>query len=152
MKLNQQYIKKILLKKSSIYAFLSLIIYKIFLELSYLFVIYPKYFYSGFTLNLNNLKLFESYLLFIFIFMPKGKEKLSNVMIWILILISFVPTLVFFAFNDESRIFMYAVTGFWLIIFLLSKLPTISISALKANQSLNILYSIFIFFLFLGFL
>jgi hypothetical protein len=75
--------------------------------------------------------------------MPKSKEKLSNIMIWILILVSYVPMLTLFSLKNESRIFMYAVAGFWLLVFLLLKTPPFSARFIKKSQSKIISYSIF---------
>lgn len=124
-------------KKSTIWAFLSILFYKIVLDLSYYFLISPVWSYSKFTLDINVIKLTESYLLLfvIFILMPKSSKKLSSIMIWLLILLSYIPMLTLFALKDESRIFMYAVAGFWILVFLLLKIPSISISFLKKSQA-----------------
>lgn len=147
-------------KKQNIYNFFFIILYKTILDLSYYFVIAKVWAYTRFDLNLNVLKLFESHcLLFvIFFLMPKSKEKLSNVMVWLLILLSYVPMLTLFAFMDQPRVYMYAVTGFWILVFLLLKLPAISFTSLKSSESGIIRYSIFIgltgivFFLIYGYL
>ena len=135
-----------ILKKSTLWAFLFVFLYKIVLDLSYYFVISPVWSYSRFTLDINVIKCIESYLLLfiIFILMPKAKEKLSNIMVWLLILLSYVPMLTLFAFMDQPRVYMYAVTGFWALVFLLLKLPVVSFAPLKNSQSKIIRYSIFI--------
>ncbi|MEA3432363.1 MAG: hypothetical protein U9R01_06820, partial [candidate division WOR-3 bacterium] len=74
--------------------------------------------------------------------MPKSSGKLSNILAWLLILLSYIPMLTIFAFKDEARIYMYAVTAFWVVVFLLLHMPTISLRPLK--QSGVIRYSIFI--------
>jgi len=65
-------------------------------------------------------------------------------MVWLLILISYVPMLTLFAFMDRPRTYMYAVAGFWVFIFLLLKLPTVSFLSLKKSQSKII--RLFVFF------
>ncbi|MDD5606518.1 MAG: oligosaccharide repeat unit polymerase [Candidatus Pacebacteria bacterium] len=137
---------RFLIKKSTVSAFLFVFLYKISLDLVYYFVISQVWSYARFELHLNSLKLVESYLLLfiIFILMPKSKEKLSNVMVWLLVLLSYVPMLVLFAFMDQLRVYMYAVTGFWMLVFLLLKLPTVFLSPLKKIQSKTIRYSIFV--------
>jgi oligosaccharide repeat unit polymerase len=77
--------------------------------------------------------------------MPKTTKKTSNVIIWLLILLSYVPMLTLFAFMDQPRSYMYAVTGFWMLVFLLLELPGISILSLKKSQSKIIYYSLFVF-------
>ncbi len=138
---------KLRVKKATLLTFLSLIFYRIVLDLSYYFVISRVWRYEKFVLNLNTLKLAESYLLLfvIFILMPKSSKKLSNIMLWLLILTSYVPMLTFFAFADKPRIYMYGVTGFWIMVFLFFQTAFhLSIPPLKRSQSNIILYLIFI--------
>jgi len=137
-------------KKNTLWAFLSIIFYKIILDLSHYFVISPVWGYMGFNLRFSTIKLIESYFLLfiIFIFLPKSSKRLSNIMIWLLILLSYIPMLTLFAFMDQPRIYMYVVTGFWPLVFLLLKFPAISMSPLKKSQSKIIRYLIF-FSLFL---
>jgi len=138
----------LIINKNTIGAFLSLLLYKIVLDLSYYFVISPVWSYAKFDLNLNSLKLIESYLLLflIFILMPKSAKKLSNIVTWLLILITYVPMLMLFALKDEARIFMYAVTGFWVLVFLLLQLPMpkLLITSLKKTQSKRVSYIIYV--------
>jgi len=134
------------IKKQNLYNFFIIVLYKAILDLSYYFVISPVWRYARFDLNFSTLKFIESYFLLfvIFILMPKSSKKLSNVMIWLLILLSYVPMLSLFAFMDQPRVYMYAVTGFWALVFLLLKLPVVSFAPLKNSQSKIIRYSIFI--------
>ncbi len=128
--------------KNTIWIFLSLLFYRIVLDLSYYYIISDVWRSTRFDLKLNPLKLIESYLLFFFIYIliPKVAKKLSHILLWMLILISYVPMLTIFSFMDESRIFMYAVTAFWAMVLLLVKMPTIFIARLK--QSHVILFSL----------
>jgi hypothetical protein len=136
---------RLIIKKNTILNFLSIFFYKIILDLSYFFVISPVWGYAKFSLSPNILKLAESFflLIVIFVLMPKSKEKLSNIMIWLLILISYVPLLTLFALMDQSRAYMYAVTGFWMLVFLLLKSPSVSTIFFKKSQSKIISYSMF---------
>lgn len=115
--------------------FVLVFFYKVVLDLSYYFIISNVWNYARFDLNFNILKLFESFFLLfiIFILAPKYFKKLSNIMIWLLVLISYVPMLTLFSFMDQPRIYMYAVTAFWLMIFSLMKIkfPKISLRSLK---------------------
>ena len=134
------------IKENIIWSFLSLLLYKIVLDFSYYFIISKIWAYSRFELNFNGIKLTESFFLLfiIFILMPKTSMKLSNIIIWLLILLSYIPILTLFAFMDQPRSYMYAVTGFWALVFLLLKLPGISILSLKKSQSKVIYYSLFV--------
>jgi len=135
------------IKKNIIWAFLSIVFYLIVLDFSYYFLISKIWAYSRFEFNFNGIKLIESFFLLfiIFILMPKTSKKLSNIIIWLLILLSYIPMLTIFALKDESRIYMYAITGFWMLVFLLLELPGISILSLKKLQSKIIYYSLFVF-------
>lgn len=134
-----------IVKKSTIWAFFSLLLYKLILDISYYLIISKVWNYAKFELHLDVFKLFESYLLFFIIFtlLPKSSKKLSNLMIWLLILLSYIPMLTIFAFKDESRIFMYAVTAFWIMVFLLSQ-HIYSIILPSLAQFKIILYFIFL--------
>ena len=136
----------LIINKNTIGAFLSLLLYKIVLDLSYYFLISKIWAYNRLVLNFNGIKLLESFLLLsiIFALMPKSSKKLSNIMVWLLILLSYVPMLTLFAFMNQPRSYMYAITGFWVLVPLLLKLPGISILSLKKSQSKIIYYSLFI--------
>lgn len=133
------------IKKSTLRAFLAIVLLKITLDLAYYLVISHVYGYTGLTLNPNILKIVESFALLIIVFMgmPKAGRKLSTIFIWLMVLVSYVPMLTYFAFADEERLYIYAVTGCWLIVFLLMRihLPVISLPPLK--QAMTLLYSIF---------
>ena len=133
-------------KKQNLYIFFLIFFYKIILGFSYYFVISPVWRYAGFDLNFSILKFIESFflLLVVFVLIPKSKEKLSNIMVWLLVLLSYVPMLTLFAFMDQPRLYMYAVTGFWVLVFLLLRTPAISFAPLKSSQSKIINYSVFI--------
>ncbi len=141
---------KLLIKKKTIWAFLSLIVYRIVLDISYYFVISPLFSYTVFDLRLNNIKLVESYFLFFVIWwlIPKSSTKLSHIIIWLLILLSYIPMLTIFAFKDESRIFMYAVTIFWMTVLILRHMQEISLLLLRQDvvirSSLFVVFSIIV--------
>lgn len=132
------------INKSTIWAFFSILLYKLILDLSYYFIISKVWSYAKFGLHLSSIKLVESYflLLMISVLMPKSSTKLSNIMVWLLILLSYIPMLTLFGLKDESRIFMYSVTGFWLIVFLLLQMSSVSLPSFK--QGRIILFSLFV--------
>lgn len=73
--------------------------------------------------------------------MPKTSKKLSSIMSWLFILLSYVPMLTIFALKDESRIFTYAVTFFWITVIALLRMPSIDLSMLKRSSTIrNILF------------
>jgi len=131
-------LNKLIIKKDTIKTLLLVIIYKLILDLAYYLIVSPVWTYSKFIFKFNALKLIESYLLLfvIFVLMPKKTKKLSNIILWIFSLMSYVPMLTLFALMDESRIFMYATTFFWIIVFLIirTKIPKLNIKKLKQSK------------------
>lgn len=132
-----------IVKKHTIFSFMGILLYRIVLDISYCFIISPNWSYRHFELDINSMKWFESILLLVVIsiLMPRSSKKLSNVMIWLLILLSYVPMLTLFALKNESRVFMYAVTAFWIVVFFLSRLPGLDLT--KLDNSRLILYILF---------
>ena len=53
--------------KTSIYSLISLLIFKLMLELGYLIFVSKMYEYSGFTIDITGAKIVESYVLFFII-------------------------------------------------------------------------------------
>lgn len=140
-------------KKEVIWSFFFIILYRIALDLSYYLMICKFWRYAKFELKFNSIKFIESYLFLfiIFIFMPKSSKKLSNVMIWLLTLLIYIPMISFYALSDESRIFIYGATCSWLMVLLLLHLPNVSLPFLKQagiiRFSLFILLVLIVFFM-----
>lgn len=124
------------IRKRTIWAFLCLFLYRVGLDLSYYYVISPLFTYANLDMRFNGIKLVEGYILFIVVFtlMPKSSRKLSNILIWLLMFASYIPMLTLFALRDESRLFMYAVTVFWIMVFQLLRLPDIHLPTLKHRK------------------
>lgn len=93
-----------ILKKDNIINFILIIIFKLLLEFSYIYVINPVWGYYGFSLNINYLKLFESYLwvLVIYIFLPKKEDKVSYLVIKFTYIVTVIPILSIYALKNES--------------------------------------------------
>ena len=132
-------------KTSTLWSFISVCFFKIILDLSYHYVIAPIWGYSGFGSQLDNLKFVESYLLLLIIFllMPKSSKPISNTFIFVLILLTYIPMLTFYTFNDGARVYLYMVTAFWILVFFLLRiLPSFIFTPLK--QANIIRYLLFI--------
>jgi len=127
---------KELLTHRTIWFFWVVLAYKIALDISYYCVISKIYSYARFNLHFNKTKLFEAYLLFfvVFILMPKSPKKLSNIVVCLLTLMSYIPMLTIFTLKDESRIFMYSVTAFWITVFQLLRLTVPPMTPLKHGK------------------
>jgi len=132
-----------IIHKKHFWTFISLLCYRVMLDISYRFFISDTWEYAGFKLNFNIFKLIESYILFfIIIFLiPKSKKNLSNIIIWVLVLLAYVPMLTLYALKNEARIFIYMATLFWMIIFLFKYFlnQKVKISSLKQNKTLSVI-------------
>lgn len=125
-------------KKTLLDLFL-LLVFKAMLEVSYKLIINPIYGYSGFILDLNFLKLFESYIFLIpiFLFLPRGQEKISTIGLKLLFLLIIVPTLSIYALTNAPRLYLYfLLVSFCITIFTVKIFPMIKI---KKTRNTNII-------------
>ena len=131
---------RLVIGKITLWNFLSAVVYRIVLDLSFYFVISKVWNYAKFEFHLSIIKLIESYFLLFMVFalMPKSSKKLSTIVVWLLILLSYVPMLTLFALMDESRAFIYAATGFWVAVFILLHTPQVSFATLKQAKIIRL--------------
>lgn len=125
----------IVLTKKSNQNLLSAFLFKSSLDIVSIYIL--PFIYAPFTLqlNLNILKVAESYLLLLFVvlLLPLKEEKNSALITDIFIVILYVPTLVVYGISDESRFWAYANTIFWLSTLFLLKIANYS-AACKKNR------------------
>jgi len=129
--------KTIKIRKGWREAFLAALTYRIFLDLVYYISIARVWASEGFILNPDPIKIAESYLLFFFIFllMPKGTKKISEIIIWLLVFFSYVPSLTLYAMASGPRLLIYGITFFLMLVFALSSaMPIPKIVFLKKSQ------------------
>jgi len=134
-KRNPSFYEKGEINKSTIWSFFSILSYKITLDLSFYYIVSPVWGYMRFEFQFNIIKFIESFILLfiVFLVMPKSSKKLSNIMIWLFILLSYVPMLTIFALKDESRLLIYSVTVFWIVVILLLQAPSVDLNMLKRS-------------------
>lgn len=116
-----------------------LFIFKVLLDLLYIYFVNPIYEYMGFTLDLNLIKLLESYLFCILIFflLPVGEKTPSAVGLKLLFLLMIVPTSTIYALKNESRAFFYFfLAGFFITLLIIRTLPTVNIKKIKNKYAL----------------
>jgi hypothetical protein len=138
------------IKKITLYALAAVFIVKMAIDASYIFLAAVIGDYIRLKeINFNLLKLIESYVLLasIFVFLPKVPGRLSNIILWLLFILSYIPMLTLYAFMDKPRTYMYGVTFFWGLL-LLARLiiPRLAVRAINKIQSRLIrtaLFSIF---------
>ncbi|MEN6327036.1 MAG: hypothetical protein ABFD18_12635 [Syntrophomonas sp.] len=137
-----------IIKKSTIRLTLLLVLFKIALDLSYIYVVSPIYDYSGFTISIKPLAVFESYLFVILIGLsiPPIISRASHFFIWMLAIGAIIPNLSFYAMHSGSRIYMNAILLSFLCVVLVSKLPIAKIGTLKEGRTIGIIILILMVF------
>lgn len=114
----------LVLNKRSNQNLLSAFLFKFALDIASIYIL--PFIYAPFTLqlNLNLLKIAESYLLLLLvvIFLPSREERNSALITDIFIVILYIPILVVYGVSDESRFWAYTNTIFWVSTLLLLKI------------------------------
>lgn len=121
--------------KKKIFGFI--FIYKILLDITYIYYINPVYEYMGFIYNFNLIKLLESYIatFLVTLCLPIDEFKPSTIALNILNIIMIIPIYSLYAFKNEYRVYMYAITLSYIItIYIVKLLPNIT---LKFNININ---------------
>lgn len=116
-----------------------IILFKIVLDVSFIMLISPIWGYMGFTLQMNTIKLIESYILLVFMYIitPKSDNKISNIFIQFLYLMMIVPTLSLYAMKNESRVFLYSFfMGFFITITTVKIMPRIKLLRIKISSKI----------------
>ncbi|WP_346848496.1 O-antigen polymerase [uncultured Clostridium sp.] len=140
-------------KLKNIYIFYC-IVYKIALDLIYVWVISPLYSYNGLVTDINLFKIVESYFLLILSTstLELNKYKISSYYNVILHSLTLIPLLCLYGVMDETRSFTYISTIAFIIIFYLSKKELnlnkfkIKVGFRKFKKSINKSYTIAIVF------
>ena len=109
------------MKNTSFILFLSLLLFKILLEINYVYFIYPVFSYIEFILDINFIKMLESYLFFIigFLVLPFDDKKISNSLLFILFIFNFIPLSSYYFLTNNYRIYMYGVFSAYMLLALL---------------------------------
>jgi oligosaccharide repeat unit polymerase len=130
---------------------LMLLIYKLLLDVSYIFYLNELFDYMGFKMNPDFIKIVESYILLTIVYyaFKNTKRKFSKIILKTLFLMMVIPTLSIYGFKGESRLFMYFFVISFIITILITKFPKIKIIKPKVNRSFIFIfvgmYSLIIF-------
>lgn len=129
---------------SKLFLVFTLFLYRVLIDLSYIYVISPKYAYSGFYLEINQLKVLESYvLLFIFSLLLKHKiNKPSEFFILFLFSMLVVPILSIYSLQDSPREFLYMVLLSFIVIIIASKITQIKLPIIRKGDKFAIVISL----------
>lgn len=126
---------------------LFIILVRISLDLSYIWVISPKFSYSGFITQIDFVKLFESYVFILFfgLIIPNKIKKPSDCLVIMLFLVTILPTLSLYAMKGEARSYTYMIIMAFSIITVIAMRnnTSIKIVRLKGGQTLAVIFSVF---------
>lgn len=135
--------RKLIIKvsKNDIRNVLLFVLLKLTLDLSYVYLIAPVYTYAGLTVDIDILRIVESYILVAIIsFSVKDSVKYpSDFLIWMFAAGTLVPSLSYYAMHSGSREFMYAMVGCFFLVVIFSKLSLVSIPTLKEGRTIGII-------------
>lgn len=121
------------------------ILIRLSLDLSYVWIISPIFHSSGFITQIDYVKLFESYVLTLFLslIIPNKIKKPSDFLVIMLFLLPVLPTLSLYAMRGESRVYTYMIIIAFSIIIAMQNIPLIKITRLKGGQILAVVFSVF---------
>jgi len=134
---------------SRLYFITAIFLYRLLIDISYIYIVSPFYSYTGMILNIDAFKMFETYfLLFFFSFILEHCiKKPSSFFILFLFLLLVVPLTSIYSLQNQSREYLYMVLTSFLVIILSSKARAIKIKTLKNGRMVAINLSIFIGFM-----
>jgi hypothetical protein len=126
---------------------LSFLGYKAALDISYYLIIPWAGYYAIFPPQPDVIRVLESYLLLIpvFISMPRDRNRLSTLFLWLLVLVAYVPVLTIYAMRPSDRLFMYATTGFWIAVALIVRRgPDFKLPSLDPKRAWKLLVGLYL--------
>jgi len=140
--------KNLITKMTSTRFFLifSLIIYRILLDIAFITIISEQYAYAGFGLDINYVKVIESYLIIIiFSFLLKYKiEKPSDFFILFLFSMLIVPLTSIYSLQDKAREFMYYMFLSFIILMIFSKTKNIRLFRIENGYKIALISTVLI--------
>ena len=130
-------------KHNKLIMLLFIILIRISIDLSYIWVISPAYSYAGFVTQLDYFKLFESYIfiLCLGLIIPNKIKKPADFLVIMLFLLTILPTLSLYAMKGEARVYTYMIVISFLVIIGMTKIPLIRISRFRGGQTLAVVFS-----------
>lgn len=145
------------IKKKYIYTIVSTLIFKMILEYGYFTFVNPLYAYSGFTLDISQIKIVESYLLVIIITSCLSKlddsDKPSKVVIYLLFVNLYLPISSLYWLQNNSREYFFIITFSFLFLYLiLDRVKQIKTYTLSEGKNIGFLFLITITVIVYGFL
>ena len=118
---------------------LNILLFKLLLDLSYLFYVQKRYDYYGFILDFNLIKEIESIIFIILIFfcISKINNKYSKFIISLLYILSIMPIFTLYSFENQSRLFTYSIFIGFFITTLMARYPIKSLIKFSGPKKCN---------------
>lgn len=114
------------------------ILFKLLLDISYIFYLDIEYNYQGFILSLNEVKVFEGYLsiiiLYVIVFYKRSFSRFSSIILSLLFIIVIVPFSILFALENQNRSFYYFILLGFLFSSFIAYLPVIKMKKININS------------------
>ena len=108
------------IKRSTLIAFFSVILFRASLDVSYYYIIGPVW---RFTVDIDSFKLWESYIVFLLmlLYISKRSDKVSHAVLQLFFLVAYVPVHTYYALSNRDRVLFYCFTLFWFIVITLNR-------------------------------
>lgn len=109
---------------------------RVALDASYVLVLSEHFLYHGLYLQVNAVKLFESYLLtaLLCLLVPATVRRPSDFLLILLLVFPLVPTLAIYGLRDESRAYTYMMLVAFIVIRMGRRIPLISVDRLRHGR------------------
>jgi hypothetical protein len=138
------------MKKKKFIDLLYIIAFKILLELSYVYFVFEYFEYAGYKLDINCIKLVESYIIIIilYFFLPYTDDKPSSIVLKILYVLMILPMSSYYYLTNNIAIYYYAfVFSFFLTIITILIVPSFQIRKRfkESNMILVLFFTLIIF-------
>lgn len=133
------------IERSTLIIILGAALFKIMLDVSYYYIIGPVWRNYGFGLDIDQFKVWESYIFFflMLLYIPKKSDKISHAVLQLFFLVAYVPMLTYYAFSNKNRVWFYCFTLFWFIVNALNRTKLrFSFRPLKEGKYINMIIMI----------
>ncbi|MGR3302361.1 MAG: hypothetical protein ACUZ8I_07630 [Candidatus Scalindua sp.] len=111
------------INRNTLIAFLSVIFFRVLLDISYYHIINPTWHYLGFVIDIDPFKVFESYTIFLLmlLYIPEVSNKISHAILQLYFLVACIPVQTYYALSNGDRVWFYYFTLFWVFVIALNR-------------------------------
>ena len=118
-----------------------LVVLRIALDASYIFFVTPIFDYAGLSLQIDPVKVTESYIFFIILslIVPCKLNKPSDFLVLLLFLFPIFATLSFYGLNDQNRNFTYMIIASFLLFITVRNAPRVKVTSLQGGRIIAVI-------------